>query len=240
MNRPFLVAFQTLLAATLLPAAEPAGRYLKATAYVIPKWTATEGEGYFSIIEGKNGRLYIGTHANGVNSWLVEFDPANQQMKVVVDAHKAIGKDVQGFASQAKIHTRNNTGASGKIYFGTKQGYPGKNEKRTGYPGGYPMVYDPATGQTKVYPIPVPHQGINSIMPDESLGLAYISTCSDSRPVESSHFLVLDLKTEKYRDLIDTRHVYGFICIDNQHRAYHPLQGGDIFRYDPKANKQER
>jgi hypothetical protein len=25
---------------------------------------------------------------------------------------------------QAKIHTRNNTGVSGKIYFGTKQGSP--------------------------------------------------------------------------------------------------------------------
>jgi hypothetical protein len=137
-------------------------KWLQATAYVIPKETATEGEGYFSIIEGLNRRLYIGTHANGVNSWLVEFDPAKKQMKVVVNAHKAIGKDLRGFGSQAKIHTRNNVGASGKIYFGTKQGYPGKGEKREDYPGGYPMVYDPATGKTKVYPIPVPHEGINS------------------------------------------------------------------------------
>jgi hypothetical protein len=28
----------------------------RATAHVLPKWTATEGEGYFSIIEGLNGR----------------------------------------------------------------------------------------------------------------------------------------------------------------------------------------
>ncbi len=242
MNRPFLFALlQTLLATTLLPAAEPT-RVIKATAHVIPKETATEGEGYFSIIEGKNGRLYIGTHANAVNSWLVEFDPSRNVMKVVVDAHKAIGKDIKGFGAQAKIHTRNNTGESGKIYFGTKQGYPSKTEKREDYPGGYPMVYDPKTGKTKVYPIPVPHEGINSIMPDESLGLAYVSTCSDHRPGpgENAHFLVLDLKTEKYRDLIDTQHIYGFICIDNQHRAYHPLLGGDIFRYDPKKDKQER
>ncbi len=33
------------------------------------------------------------------------------------------------------------------------------------------MVYDPKTGQTKVYPIPVPHDGINSITPDESRGV---------------------------------------------------------------------
>jgi hypothetical protein len=217
-------------------------KWLQSTAYVIPKETATEGEGYFSIIEGLNRRLYIGTHANGVNSWLVEFDPAKKQMKVVVNAHKAIGKDLKGFGSQAKIHTRNNVGASGKIYFGTKQGYPGKNEKREDYPGGFPMVYDPATGKTKVYPIPIPHEGINSITPDEAQGVAYISTCSDGRPGpgENSHFLVLNLKTGKYRNLIDTKHVYGFIVVDYLHRAYHPMLGGDIIRYDPKTDKLER
>src|SRR4029077_8303817 len=174
-------------------------------------------EGYFSIIPGLDGRLYIGTHANGVNSWLGGFDPKTKGMKIVVDCHKAIGKDLKGFGSQAKIHTRNNVGASGKIYFGTKQGYPNKDEKREDYPGGYPMVYDPATGETKVYPIPVKHHGINSITPDEARGVAYISTCSDDRPGpgENSVFLILDLKTGTYRELIDTHHVYGFIVLDH-------------------------
>jgi len=194
--------------------------------------------------EGLNRRLYIGTHANAVNSWLVEFDPAAEKMKVVVDAHKAIGKDINGFGSQAKIHTRNNTGASGKVYFGTKQGYPdtAKGEKREDYPGGYPMVYDPKTGETKVYPIPVPHEGINSITPDESRGVAYLSTCSDGRPGpgENSHFLILDLKTGKHRNLIDTRHPYGFVVVDYLGRAYHPMLGGDIVRYDPGTDKLER
>ena len=45
-------------------------KWIKATAHVVPKETATEGEGDFSIIEGHNGRLYVGTPANGVNSWL--------------------------------------------------------------------------------------------------------------------------------------------------------------------------
>jgi hypothetical protein len=219
-------------------------KWVKSTAYAVPKETATEGEGYFSIIEGLNGRLYIGTHANAVNSWLVEFDSAAEKMKVVVDAHKAIGKDLKGFGTQAKIHTRNNVGASGKIYFGTKQGYPDtkKGEKREDYPGGYPMVYDPRTGETKVYPIPVPHEGINSITPDESRGVAYISTCSDGRPGpgENAHFLILDLMTAKYRELIDTRHPYGFIVVDYLGRAYHPMLGGDIVRYDPKTDKLER
>src|SRR5436190_17434278 len=244
MNGPFLVAIASSLTLTFADdqkALEPT-KWLPATAYAVPKETAPEGEGYFSIIEGHNGKLYVGTHANGVNSWLVEFDPKTKQMKAVVDCHKAIGKDLKGFGSQAKIHTRNNTGASGKIYFGTKQGYPNEKEKREDYPGGYPMVYDPKTGETKAYPIPVPHEGINSITPDESRGVAYISTCSDGRPGpgENSHFLTLDLKTGKYRNLIDTRHPYGFIVVDYLGRAYHPMLGGDIVRYDPKTDKLER
>jgi hypothetical protein len=225
-----------------LPLCAADEKWLPATAYAVPKETAPEGEGYFSIIEGHNRRLYIGTHANAVNSWLVEFDPASGKMRPVVDAHKAIGTSAKGFAAQAKIHTRNNVGASGKIYFGTKQGYPAKEAKREDYPGGYPMVYDPETGKTKVYPIPVPHQGISGITPDESRGVAYISTCSDHRPGphESAHFLVLDLKTGKYRDLIDTEHIYAFIVVDSKHRAYHPLRGGDIARYDPDTGKLER
>jgi sugar lactone lactonase YvrE len=233
-----------LVQATAIFAAEETKitNWLQATAHVIPKETAPEGEGYFAIVEGQNRRLYIGTHANAVNSWLVEFDPASdqQKMRVVVDAHKAIGTDAKGFAAQAKIHSRNNVGASGKIYFATKQGYPAKDEKRTDYPGGYPMVYDPATGTTKVYPIPVPHQGIISITPDESRGVAYVSTCSDERPVESTHFLKLDLETGKYQDLMDCRHMYAFIVVDYLGRAYHPILGGDIARYDPKTDKLER
>ena len=101
--------------ATLVQADEPAiaRKWLKATAYAVPKETAPEGEGYFSIVTGLDGKLYIGTHANAVNAWLVEFDPKTKQMKTVVDAHKAIGTDLKGFGAQAKIHTRNNVGASG-------------------------------------------------------------------------------------------------------------------------------
>ena len=213
---------------------------MQSTAYVVPPETAPDGEGYFAIVEGHNGRFYIGTHANAVNSWLVEFDPDTEKMDIVVDAHEAIGTDLKGFGAQAKIHTRNNVGASGRIYFATKQGYPSSGESRDDYPGGYPMVYDPKSDKTRVYPIPVPHQGIISIAPDESRSLAYISTCSDGRPIESTHFMVLNLDTGEYRDLLDCQHLYAFVVVDHHGRAYHPVLGGDIVRYDPNTKTLDR
>jgi hypothetical protein len=53
-----------------------------------------------------------------------------------------------------------------------------------------------------VYSIPVPHEGINSITPDESRGVAYVSTSSDGRPGPggNAHFLILDLKTGTCRN----------------------------------------
>jgi len=233
------------VSASVVLAEPPKPEFLWGTAYAIPKETTSEESGYFSIIEGaaqhgKSGLIYIGTAKYNANAYLVEFNPETQKMQIVLDAHKELGTSVTGFPAQSKLHTRNNRGASGKIYVGTKQGYPKPPEKVTDYLGGYPMVYDPKTGKTRVYPIPVPHHGIISITPDESRGIAYISTCIDSRPIDCTHFMILNLETGKYRDLIDAQHMYAFIVLDHQGRAYHPMLGGDIARWDPATEKLER
>ncbi len=227
------------LCATGEATAADAPTWIWSTAYHIPPETTSEESGYFSIIEGLDGKIYVGAAKYQVNAYLVAFDPQTKQMQVAVDTHKEIGTTATGFAAQSKIHTRNNVGPSGKIYFGTKQGYARNNEPRLAYPGGYPMVFDPQTGKTRVYEIPVPHQGIISIAPDESRHVAYLSTCSDEKPM-SAHFMILDLETGKYRDLVDSQHMYAFIVVDALGRAYHPLLGGDIARYDARSGKLER
>lgn len=213
---------------------------VRSTAFEVPKHTTSEGSGYFSLIEGGDRKIYIGTAKYGSNAYLVEFDPNTKKLNVVVDCQKEIGSKATGFAAQAKIHTRNNVGASGKIYFATKQGYPKDGEKRSDYAGGYPMVFDPATKKTRVFPIPIKHHGVISVTPDESRNVAYISTCDDARPIESTHFMQLDLETGKYRDLLDCRHMYAFIVVDHRGRAYHPILGGDIARFDPESNSLQR
>ena len=62
----------------------------------------------------------------------------------------------------------------------------------------------------------------------------------NGRHAEDSHFMILDLKTGKYRDLMDCHHLFAFICIDHEGRADHPVQGGDIVRFNPKTDKLER
>ena len=52
--------------------------------------------------------------------------------------------------------------------------------------------------------------------------------------------MILDLKTGKYRDLLDCRHMYAFIVVDHRGRAYHPILGGEIARFDPQTDKLQR
>ena len=82
-------------------------KYLWAKAYHVPPETTTEESGYFSLCEGKNGKIYIGTAAYGRNAYLVEFDPATEKMRIVVDAHKVADLPLEptGYAAQSKIHT---------------------------------------------------------------------------------------------------------------------------------------
>jgi len=230
-----------VLAAGGLTAAPPhRAAWTPARATAVLKETTSEGSGYFSIVEGHDGVLYVGTAKYGSNAYLVAFDPATEAQRIVVDAHAVLGSTATGFAAQAKIHTRNNVGPSGRIYVATKQGYPKEGEARDLYRGGHPLVYDPRTGTTRAYDIPVPGQGIISITPDESRGVAYLSTCSDERPIESTHFMVLDLERGSYRDLLDCQHLYAFIVLDHLGRAYHPIRGGAIARYDPAADRLDR
>src|SRR4051794_1122007 len=144
----------------------PSLKYLWAKAYHIPPETTTEESGYFSLCEGKNGRIYVGTAAYGRNSYLVEFDPKTEKMKVVLDTHKLVGLPLKptGYAAQSKLHTRNFVGPSGKIYVGSKQGYPTaaerkaleRGEKIPVYKGGYVMTYDPGSGKAENLGMPMP------------------------------------------------------------------------------------
>src|SRR5262245_31990302 len=210
----------------LAPTAEPAAgqpaakqppaslKYLGAKAYHIPPETTTEESGYFSLCEGKNGRIYVGSAAYGRNSYLVEFDPATEKMRVVLDTHKLVGQRATGYAAQAKLHTRNFVGPSGKIYVGSKQGYLSaaeqeaqkRGEKVPVYEGGYVMVYDPATNKAENLGMPMrlsdklrkagrtEGEGVIDVTADEKRGLLYVITC------EHQHWMLYNQKDKSYSE----------------------------------------
>lgn len=252
----FLMAFSAWLAAAEAPSdAKPAAApfaYVWAKAYYIPPETTTEESGYFSLCEGRNGKIYIGTAAYGRNSYLVEFDPATEKMRIVLDTHKLVGLPLEptGYAAQSKIHTRNFVGPSGKIYVGSKQGYPtaaeraalDKGEKIPVYQGGYVMVYDPATDTAENLGMPMPlddrliaageteGQGVIDVTADEPRGLIYVVTCEDQ------HWMLYDVQTRKFRELGPILRDQPNTLIDAQGRGTAITADYKLARYDPATD----
>lgn len=233
-------------------AEEPPFPYVRAKAFHIPPETTTEESGYFSLCEGRDGKIYVGTAAYGRNAYLVEFDPATEAMRVVLDAHEVVGLPTTptGYAAQAKIHTRNFVGPSGKIYLGTKQGYPTaaehealkRGESIPVYRGGYVLVYDPSTGTTENLGMPMPlddqlaaageteGQGVIDVAADEARGLIYVVTCEDQ------HWMLYDRATKTYRDLGPILRDQPNTLIDARGRGTAITADYRVARYDPATD----
>src|SRR5213593_2302948 len=86
---------------------QPPFAYVWGKAYHILPETTSEESGYFSLCEGLNRKIYVGTAKYNVNAFLVEFDPKTSKQRVVLDTHKVCGLKDTGYAAQSKIHTRN-------------------------------------------------------------------------------------------------------------------------------------
>ena len=237
--------------------------YVWGKAFHIPPETTTEESGYFSLCEGRNGKIYIGTAAYGRNAYVVEFDPITEKMRIVLDTHKVVGLPLTrtGYAAQAKIHTRNFVGPSGKIYVGSKQGYPTadegealkRGEKIPIYRGGYVMNYNPATGTAKNLGMPMPlgdprlpadatsvgastdaeGEGVIDVVADEARGLVYVITC------EHEYWMLYDLNhPEKgYRLLGPILSGQPNTLVDREGRATAITKNDRIARYDPRTDQ---
>ena len=244
----FLLAFLVSLLSGTAAAPFP---YVTAKAFHIPPETTTEESGYFSLCEGLNGKIYVGTAAYGRNAYLVEFDPATEKLRIVLDVHKLVGLPLTatGYAAQSKLHTRNFVGPSGKIYVGSKQGYPTaaeyaalrRGETIPTYRGGYVIVYDPATDTAENLGMPMPierkpagateGEGVIDVTADEARGLIYVITC------EQQHWMLYDVKTKQFRELGPILRDQPNTLVDAQGRGTAITKDYQIARYNPKADK---
>ncbi len=206
-------------------------KYVPASAYHILPETTSEESGYFSLNEGLDGKIYVGAAKYGVNAFLVEFDPATSKQRIVIDTNKVTGATGKAYAAQAKIHTRNFTGPSGKIYVGSKQGYRTDKNDTSEYPGGYAMIYDPRTDTAESLDMPFPGQGIIDTVADESRGLLYVVTCEDQ------HWMLSGLKQKKYRELGPMLTPYASTLVDSRGVASVITKDFQLAQYDPAADK---
>ncbi|MBS3761867.1 MAG: hypothetical protein KGZ25_01065 [Planctomycetes bacterium] len=210
--------------------AEPPFDYVEGKAYHILPRTTSDESGYFSLCEGKNGKIYVGTAKYNENAFLVEFDPTTEKQRVVIDTHKVCNLDASGYAAQAKIHTRNYVGRSGTIYVGSKQGYRKKGDTSK-YPGGYVMRYDPKKDFAACLGMPYPGQGVIDVVADEKRGLLYVVTC------EEQHWMLGDIKGKSYRELGPVLTPYATTLVDSRGRANAITVGFQLAQYEPDTRR---
>jgi hypothetical protein len=242
MNTPYRATLAFLLLAGIgqaaistnsRPAVPPAAPfpYVWATAYHVLPETTSEESGYFSLCEGLDRRIYVGTAKYNQNAFLVEFDPVRFSQRIVLDTRAVCGLSATGYAAQAKIHTRNFVAPSGSIYVGSKQGY-----RRTGdasvYPGGYVMRYDPASGTPANLGMPFPGQGVIDVVADESRRLLYAITCEDQ------HWMLGRIgDTNAWRELGPMLTPYASTLIDAKGRAHALSTNFNVCTYDPVSDR---
>ena len=221
-----------MLATLLILAApqdvRPPFKTLPAEAHHVLPETTSEESGYFSLSEGLDGKIYVGTAKYGQNSYLVRFDPETGKQEVVLDVHALCGLDAKGYAAQAKLHTRNFVAPSGKIYVGSKQGYR-KAGDTSEYPGGYVMSYDPATSKAENLGMPFPGQGVIDVAADERRGLLYVVSCEDQ------HWMLG--RDRGWRELGPTLTPYAATLIDARGRAHAITTDFKLATYDPAVDK---
>ena len=207
-------------------------KYVWGKAYHILPETHSDESGYFSLCEGRNGRMYVGTTKYGINGYLVEFNPKTRKQRIVIDVHKLCGIKAKGMKAQSKIHTRNFVGRSGKIYVGSKQGYPVKGENPFDYPGGYLMTYDPkADKATNLGKVPFRGHGIIDVTADESRGIIYVVSQDDQN--RQSLWLRYDTATKEYQGLYSNLTFFALTLLDRRGHAHALSDQNRLVSYDP-------
>ncbi len=227
-NLHYFLAALSLLTTAGICAEPPA--YVPATAFHILQETTSDESGYFSLSESLDGAIHVGTAKYNFNAFLVEFDPRTGKQRIVLDTNKTCGLTATGNAAQAKIHTRNFTGPSGRVYVGSKQGYF-KKEDPSEYPGGYVMTYDPRTGRTENLGMPMAKEGVIDVVADEARGRLYAVTC------EEQHWMLGTLAGAPWRELGPMLTPYAATLVDARGVASALTKDFQLAQFDPATER---
>ena len=204
--------------------------YVSGKAFHILPGTTSEESGYFSLSESLDGAIDVGTAKYNQNAFLVEFDPRTETQRIVLDTNKTCGLTATGYAAQAKLHTRNFVGPSGRVYVGSKQGYAAKGDTSE-YPGGYVMVYDPRVGRTENLGMPLKGQGVIDVVADEARNRIYVVTC------EEQHWMVGARTGAPWKELGPMLTPYATTLVDSRGIANALGKDFTLAQFDPATEK---
>src|SRR5439155_734136 len=130
-----------------------------------------EESGYFSPCEGKNAKVYVACAAHGRTSYLGEFEPKTEKMRIGRDTDKLAGLplDPTGYAAQSKLRPRTFVGPSGKSYAGAPPNtLIGRMGRDTAITRDYQVArYDPAKGKVTIDPLVVDGKPFQAVIGPE-------------------------------------------------------------------------
>jgi hypothetical protein len=200
-----------------------------------PAGTTTDGSGYTALEVGKDDKVYVGAARYGGYAWLLRFDPASKPvfMDKVVSLRDLTGEDRSGINTQGKIHAKILVGADGRVWFASKQAHevfdtrPEYGDDRDGFPGGHLCYFDPRTGFSRSLGIPVKQEGLMGGAIDDARGRLYY------RSEPKNHFLVYDLKANRWRDRGNVGAMGRYMAVDVGGAIYTVGRDGYLCRYDP-------
>jgi hypothetical protein len=180
-----------------------------------------------ALIEASNGKLYIGVSTHGDASYVYEFDPVTEQMKLLADLTQLANERGKGTWTTGKIHVQMHE-LEGYVYFGAlceDNGPPAIDA--SSYQGPHWYRININDGKVEQLGLINSFWGLLGQVLDEKRRLIY-------GLAENGHLYVYYIDDNYTEDLgrVDDWDICRTIFIDDVGNVYGSLVGGRVWKYD--------
>ena len=227
---------KTVLLAVLAGAAMAAAPRVPLECRVFPGLADMDGN-WSALFAASDGKVYAGLAHHGAGGHLVYYDSKTDRVVDVGNLNRITGQEFLLRGPQSKIHAKFGEGKDGRICFGTHGGNfwgLARLGTKDGYPGSQWMAFEPTTGTTENFGLAIANEGMVTGAYDPLLHRIY----GMSWP--SAHFLWYDVKIRQTGDMgriNNWESVCRSLGIDDRGDVHGSFGNGQIFRYDPRANR---
>ena len=186
---------------------------------------------YWGMGSAANGIIYFSlcAHLPQKSATSFSFNSVNKKITKLFSLSDTIATE-NGLMTQGKIHTPIYQGIDGYLYFASHFSYPlGKYIPFIKYEGGHLFSLNPKTNEIFDLGIPMPNEGILSMVLDSKRMILYMLTAP------SAYFLVYDIQS-KHTHNLGRVFEQGSICrslvVDDEGNVYGSLEPNKIFKFN--------